>query len=69
MDKDKTRRVNVVLPQQQIDALTKIARREKRSFSSVLREAIEDFTGVRDTVEIGPRTSQSDTEPAGVGAR
>lgn len=62
----KSRRVNIKLPQTQIDALNKIAARGKRTFSSVVREAIEEYTGVPDTIEYGSAQDehQKDTMPA-----
>lgn len=48
-----TQRINIVLPKTQIKMLRHIAKRNKRSFSSVLRQAIEEYTGVPDTVQLG----------------
>ena len=50
---DATRKIYVVLPLRQIEALERIAARQKRTFSSVVRESVEEFTGVQDTVQVG----------------
>lgn len=51
--RESTTTINAVLPDTQIAALRRIARAQRRTFSSVLREAVEEFTGSPDTVVRG----------------
>lgn len=53
MSEKHTQRVNVVLPSAQVRALKKMAERERRTYTSLIREAIEEYTGVPDTVVLG----------------
>lgn len=62
----KTTRVNVVLPDTQLKRLEHVALREKRSLSSVIREAIEEYTGIADTVQLGKPKQEA---PAATGER
>lgn len=55
-----TTRINVVLPNTQLKMIEHIAAREKRSLSSVFREAIEEYTGIRDTVKMGKPPVKTD---------
>jgi len=54
MANDETTRKSVILPVSQVDALQRMADAQRRRFSDVLREAVERYTGVKDTVKMGP---------------
>ena len=60
--REKTRKVYVVLPVRQIESLQRQADRQSRTFSSVLREAIQEYTGIEDTVQLGGVRSKDDSD-------
>lgn len=49
----KTTRITIVITERQLGALRAQAKREKRAYSSIIREALEKYLGVPDTVQLG----------------
>jgi len=51
--KVETQKVHLVLSIPQYEACKRIAKKQRRSISSVIREAVEELTGVKDVIEQG----------------
>ena len=67
--REETKRMNVVLSVQMFNALRAAARRQHRTKSSIIREALGQYLGVADTVEIGggfERREDSEGQMVGV---
>lgn len=58
----ETTRITIVLPKSQLAALKKQAQREKRPYSSIIREALESYLGVADTVQLGGFRDEEDNQ-------
>jgi len=58
----KTTRISMVLPKNQLAALKRQAEREKRPYSNIIREALETYLGVPDTVQLGGVREQDDQQ-------
>jgi len=51
--RDESVRLNLVVSRQMYKALQAAAKRQKRTNSSIIREALGQYLGVADTVELG----------------
>jgi predicted DNA-binding protein len=60
--REPSRHIKIVLGERQIQALDLLAKKQKRTMSSVLREAIEEYTGVPDTVAVGGGYAKQDED-------
>jgi hypothetical protein len=50
---EDTQRLTVIVPSTMITALKKAAERQRRPYSSIVREALEEYLGIPDTVKTG----------------
>ena len=71
MKRSDTTRISIVIPLTMHKALQAAARREKRTYSSIMREALADYLGIPDTVILGGpyarREDKPTEDPQGVG--
>jgi hypothetical protein len=69
MKREGTTRINLVVSNTMLRALKATARRDKRTYSSIMREALADYLGIPDQVILGGNfESRDDTEGQQVGA-
>jgi predicted DNA binding CopG/RHH family protein len=61
-NKTATTRISMILPRGQLAALKRQAEREKRPYSNIIREALEAYLGVPDTVQLGGIRDHDDNE-------
>ena len=51
--REPTTRINVVLPSAMVHVLRAMSKQQRRGYSSIIREILEDELGVKDTVANG----------------
>lgn len=65
----KTTRISMVMDRAQLAALKRQAEREKRPYSNIIREALEAYLGVPDTVQLGGIREQGGTSQQQAGVK